>query len=68
MTFNNRLTNVKKWTYKHIDKNSTSSEEDKSQDGASKDSITKREDIQKEQNMKMLTQKLNMRFLEEKMI
>ena len=52
MTSSNKLTNGKKFV--NILRSNTSSEEDKSQDGASKDFITKREDNQKEQKLKIL--------------
>ena len=65
MAFTNKLTNGKKKTYKYIERNHTPSEEDKSQDSASKDFIAKREDNQKEQKLKMFTYKLKMKLLEE---
>ena len=55
---------AKKNTYKYIERNHTPSEEDKSQDGASKDSITKKRRQSKREKLKMFTHKLNMIFLE----
>ena len=54
MTFSNKIPNSKK-TYKY-NKNHTSSEEDNCQDGASKNYLTRRDDNQEEQKLKMLTQ------------